>query len=179
MDFSLSSPVKARKIRRFRQTLRPTDMKTFTDLIAEHVSEVEELFPWDLVDRLEENPDLLLLDVREPYEFDAMHIRGSINAPRGILEASCEWDYEETIPELVQARDREVVVVCRSGNRSVLAAYTMQRMGYKNVYSLKTGVRGWNDYEQPLENNDGNPVDIDDADEYFTPKVKPEQQRPK
>jgi hypothetical protein len=99
--------------------------------------------------------------------------------PRGILESACEWDYEETLPELVQARDREIVVVCRSGYRSVLAAHSMQVLGYSNVASLQTGLRGWKDYDQPLVDGDGNDVDLDDADVYFTPKLRPEQQRPK
>lgn len=153
-------------------------MKHYTDLVAECLNEVEELFPWDLTERMEDNPELLLLDVREPYEFDAMHIDGAINAPRGILESCCEYDYEETIPELAAAREREIVVICRSGYRSVLAAHTMQRMGYKNVASLKTGMRGWNDFEQPMLDAQGQEVDIDDADDYFTTKLRPEQQRP-
>lgn len=153
-------------------------MKHYTDLVAECLNEVEELFPWDLTERMEDNPELLLLDVREPYEFDAMHIDGAINAPRGILESCCEYDYEETIPELAAAREREIVVICRSGYRSVLAAHTMQRMGYKNVASLKTGMRGWNDFEQPMIDAQGQEVDIDDADDYFTTKLRPEQQRP-
>jgi rhodanese-related sulfurtransferase len=49
----------------------------------------------------------LVLDIREPYEFDFMLIDGSHNVPRRVLESSCEWDYEETIPELVTARERE------------------------------------------------------------------------
>lgn len=153
-------------------------MKHYTDLVAECLNEVEELFPWDLTERMEDNPELLLLDVREPYEFDAMHIDGAINAPRGILESCCEYDYEETIPELAAAREREIVVICRSGYRSVLAAHTMQRMGYKNVASLKTGMRGWNDFEQPMIDAQDQEVDIDAADDYFTTKLRPEQQRP-
>jgi rhodanese-related sulfurtransferase len=134
--------------------------------------------PWDLDERLQENPDLLIVDVREPQEFEAMHIAGSINVPRGILESACEWDYEETVPELVQAREREVVVVCRSGYRSVLAAHSMQVLGYRDVVSLQTGLRGWKDYDQPLEDGVGNEVDLDDADVYFTPRIRPEQMRP-
>ena len=71
------------------------------------------------------------------------------------------------------------MLICRSGNRSVLAAYTMQLMGYENVKSLKTGLKGWTDYEQPLVDNNNSDVDIDDADEYFASKVKPEQMRPR
>jgi rhodanese-related sulfurtransferase len=135
--------------------------------------------PWDLEERLQKNPDLLIVDVREPYEFEAMHIPGSINVPRGILESACEWDYEETVPDLVQGREREIVVACRSGYRSVLAAHSMQVLGYTNVVSLQTGLRGWKDYEQPLVDAADSPVDLDDADVYFTPQIRPEQMRPK
>ncbi len=154
-------------------------MKHFLQLVSECLKDVREIMPWDLADRLEENPDLLIVDVREPYEFDAMHIDGSLNVPRGILESACEWDYEETEPELVEAREREVVVVCRSGYRSVLAANSMLLLGYGNVASLKTGLRGWKDYEQPLIDAQGEPVDLDAADEYFTPKLREDQLRPR
>jgi len=150
-------------------------MKKFTELVAESAKHVEELFPWDLEERLQDNPDMLIVDVREPYEYDAMHIPGSINVPRGILETACEYDYEDTVPELVEAREREVVVVCRSGNRSIFAAEVMQKLGYKNVASLKTGLRGWSDYEQPFYDNNGNEVDEDTVIDFFTPKLRPEQ----
>ena len=153
-------------------------MKTYQQLIEACLESVEEIFPWDLEEKLNSSEKPLLLDIREPEEFAAMHIENSINVPRGILEQSCEWDFEETVPELVNSRDKEIVVVCRSGNRSVLAAYTMQQMGYKNVLSLKTGLRGWNDYEQPLVIKENQSVDIDDADEYFTSKVREDQLKP-
>jgi rhodanese-related sulfurtransferase len=150
-------------------------MQRFLELIAACLSDVREVMPWDLEERIQENPDLLIVDVREPDEFDAMHIRGSLSVPRGILESAAEWDYEETEPELVQARDREVVVVCRSGYRSVLAAHSLQVLGFKDVVSLKTGLRGWKDYDQPMEDHEGNPVDLDDADEYFTTHLREDQ----
>ena len=154
-------------------------MKHFLQLVSDCLTDVKELMPWDLEERLQQNPQLMIVDVREPYEFDAMHIAGSLNVPRGILESACEWDYEETEPQLVQARDREVVVVCRSGYRSVLAAHSMQLLGYRDVASLKTGLRGWKDYEQPLVDRDGADVDLDEADVYFTPKLRDDQLRPR
>ncbi len=153
-------------------------MKKFLELVKGCLNEVREIMPWDLEERREANPDLLVVDVREPDEFNAMHIEGSLNVPRGILESACEWDYEETVPELVRARDREVVVVCRSGYRSVLAAHSMLILGYRDVTSLQTGLRGWKDYEQSLVKGDGEAVDLDDADVYFTPRLRPEQMRP-
>lgn len=153
-------------------------MIRFTELIRSTLTDVKEIMPWDLEERIEANPDLLLVDVREPYEYDRMRIAGSLSVPRGILESACEWDYEETEPELVNAREREVVVVCRSGIRSVLAAHSLQVLGFNNVASLKTGLRGWNDYEQSLISQDGRDVDMDHADDYFTPNLRPDQMRP-
>ena len=76
-------------------------------------------------------------------------------------------------------RDREIVIICRSGNRSVLAAVTMQMMGYNRVASLKTGLRGWNDYELELVDAAGITVNIDQADEYFTTHLRPDQMSPR
>jgi rhodanese-related sulfurtransferase len=154
-------------------------MVRFIELIRHCLLDVKEILPWNLVDRLKENPDLLILDVREPNEFDAMHIPGSLNVPRGILESACEWDFEETEPELVKARHREIVVVCRSGHRSILAAHSLLVLGYENAVSLQSGLRGWNDYEEPLVNREGESVDPDLADKYFTAKLRPDQRRPK
>jgi rhodanese-related sulfurtransferase len=153
-------------------------MKHFIELVRGCLTEVREIMPWDLEERRVANPELLIVDVREPYEFYAMHIPGSINVPRGILESACEWDYEETVPELVRGRDREMVVVCRSGYRSILASHVMQVLGFTQVASLQTGLRGWKDYEQPLEDAHGQEVDLDEADIYFTPVLRPDQMRP-
>ncbi|MCW9032217.1 MAG: rhodanese-like domain-containing protein [Gammaproteobacteria bacterium] len=154
-------------------------MKKFNELVAESAKNVTEIFPWDLEERFLQNSSLLLLDIREPYEFAAMHIKGSINVPRGVLETACEYDYEETVAQLVEARDKEVIVACRSGNRSIFACEVMQKMGYTNVVSLKTGLRGWSDYEQPLFDKDGNEVDEDNAIDYFTSNIREDQMAPK
>lgn len=153
-------------------------MKHLNDLIADVLPDIEEAFPWDIEEKLDGETPPLILDIREPDEFNAMFIKGSLHVPRGILESACEYDYEETVKELVEARDREVIVVCKSGNRSALAAFTMQLIGYKNVCSMKTGLRGWNDYELPLVNAKHESVSTDDADEYFTIKLRPDQEKP-
>lgn len=154
-------------------------MKHYRDLVQDILPEISEIFPWDLEEKLQQDEKPVLVDIREPYEFDAMHIEGSLNIPRGILESACDWGYQETVPELVEARDREVVLMCKSGNRSALAAKVLQEMGYTAVMSLKTGLRGWNDYEQPLLDKQGQPVDIDDAEAFFTDKVSEAQRGPR
>ena len=154
-------------------------MKHFTDLIADVLATITEVFPWDIEEQMNDSEQRpLILDIREPDEFSAMHIEDSLHVPRGILETACEYDYEETVRELVEARDRAIVVTCRSGNRSALAAYTMQLMGYRRVSSMKTGLRGWNDYELPLVDAAGNKVPVDVADEFFTARLRPDQMAP-
>jgi rhodanese-related sulfurtransferase len=153
-------------------------MKRFTDLITACLPDITEVFPWDVADSLEGSNPPLVVDVREADEFDTMHIEKSLHVPRGVLEAACEYNYEDTVRELVEARERDVVVVCRSGNRSALAAFTMQLLGYRQVSSMKTGLRGWNDYELPLVNAAGKTVPVETADEYFTTRLRPDQLDP-
>jgi len=152
--------------------------KTLEQLIEEALETVDEIFPWDLEELIAEQKELLLLDVREACGFDAMKIKGSMNVPRGILETACEYNFDATVPELVEARSRPIITICRSGKRSVLAAQTMQWMGYENVVSLKLGVKGWNDSDLPLYDMDGKQVDGDEAAEFLEPPLKPEQIKP-
>lgn len=154
-------------------------MKRYDDLVADALTRVKELMPWDLSRLLASGGNPVLLDVREPAEFALLRIPGSINVARGVLEQSCEWDYDETLPMLAGGRELEIVVICRSGKRSALAADVMQQMGYAHVVSLKTGVRGWNDFEQPLEDAAGNPIDADAAEALLAPRLRAEQRKPK
>lgn len=154
-------------------------MKRYSDLVADALTRVREIQPWDLRNLLAAGRGPVLLDVREPAEFAMLRIPGSINVPRGILEQSCEWDYDETVPSLAAGRDLDIVVICRSGYRSALAADAMQQMGFTSVVSLRTGVRGWNDLEQPLEDASGNRIDADAADELLAPRIGPDQRKPK
>ncbi|HIP93858.1 MAG TPA: rhodanese-like domain-containing protein [Leucothrix sp.] len=150
--------------------------KTFNDLIADALTQgVKEIFPWDVEDYQEKYPDALLLDIREQDEYDGAHIKDTLHVPRGILEQSCEWDYAETIPELVRARKTPILVICRSGNRSVLAALTMHMLGYEDVTSLKTGIKGWNDSDLPMVDKSGFAANPDWADGFFNPPVREDQ----
>jgi len=153
-------------------------MKTFKSLIEDILPSISEVFPWDLEEKLNHSDNILLIDITEPAEFATVHIKNSINVPRGVLEAACDWGYEDTVPVLADARDKEVIVICRSGNRSALAAFTMQLMGFENIHSLKTGLRGWFDYELPLYNEFEQEVDEDDADAYFSKVPSAEKMGP-
>jgi len=142
-------------------------MKKFTEFVANAREQIDELFPWDVDEIMRRDNATLILDIREECEFISHHIEHSMLIPRGILETACEYDYEDSVPELVEARDNDIIVICRSGNRSLLAALTMKEMGYKSVKSMKTGLRGWNDFELPLMNINREIVDPDKVDELL------------
>lgn len=147
-------------------------------MVAAAAAQVRELMPWDVDALRRDTPDLLLVDVREPEEFASAHIQGSLLVPRGVLEAACEWGYSDTVAALASARQKPVVLVCRSGNRTALAAQTLQQLGFEQVISMKTGVRGWNDYELPLFDLSGAQVDADLADEWLNPPLRADQKQP-
>ena len=152
--------------------------KTYSQLASEATTRITEIMPWDVSDFMEDNPDALLLDIREQSEFSQARIAGSLNVPRGILESAAEWDYVETEPDLVQARDKPVVVICRSGNRSALACEVLEQIGYSDTRSVKLGIRGWNDADQPLVDADGETLDGDEADDRLNPPLRPDQINP-
>ncbi len=136
--------------------------------------------PWELQARLADSEPPLLVDVREPAEFARVRLAGSLNVPRGVLEQACEWEFEETEPLLAATRTRALVLVCRSGNRSLLAAEQLVRMGFTQVRSLRTGLRGWVDAELPLVAGDaGLALDIDEADARLQARLRPEQRAPR
>jgi len=85
---------------------------------------------------------LHLLDVREDHEWQAGHIPGARHLGRGVLER----DIEVAIPDV----DATIVLYCGGGYRSALAAESLQRMGYRRVYSLAGGFRGWHDAGRPI-----------------------------
>lgn len=149
--------------------------KTYRQLAAEAAERIAEIMPWEVADFIAENPDTLILDIRERDEFDGVRIRNALNVPRGILESAAEWDYVETEPELVLARARPVLIICRSGNRSALAAEVLVDIGFENVRSVKLGVRGWNDADLELIDSLGEVVDGDDAHNMLEQPLRPDQ----
>lgn len=146
-------------------------MDGYQKLVVKALRSVEEVLPWDLEEQIIEDPELIILDIREAEEFNMMHIKNSLHVPRGLLEGACVWNYDDTEPKLASARDQNIVVVCRSGNRSALAALTMQQMGFEKVRSLKLGIKGWNDNDLEMFDNQGHVVDIDKADEWLNQAV--------
>lgn len=82
----------------------------------------------------------LVLDVREPSEYAAGHIAGSLSLPQADLAARLD-----AVP-----RDRPVYVVCHSGSRSLRAAQFLKQAGYQEVVNVRGGVRAWREAGRPV-----------------------------
>jgi rhodanese-related sulfurtransferase len=116
-------------------------MKSLKDFVQAALEYVPEVTPEETLARLTE-PDLLLLDVREPDEFEAGHLPGAVNLPRGWVEVKVDLEHPKRDPSLAD-RERPVICYCGGGHRSALAARAMQEMGFTNVVSMAEGWTGW------------------------------------
>ncbi|MDQ1308134.1 MAG: hypothetical protein QG671_3968 [Actinomycetota bacterium] len=92
--------------------------------------------------------NVVLLDVREPTEWET-HIAGALQIPRGILEAKAD----PTSPRHDPALDpgKQVIVYCRSGARSALAAVTLTELGFTDVVNLAGGITAWKEAGLPTD----------------------------
>jgi rhodanese-related sulfurtransferase len=87
--------------------------------------------------------DALVLDVREPAEFEKGHVIGARNVPLSQLEGRAR--------ELEKHKAKPVIVVCGSGNRSRSALGSLRRLGFQQVFELAGGVAAWQQAGLPLE----------------------------
>lgn len=87
-----------------------------------------------LREKMRKGGKIKIVDVREPYEFQSGHIQGAVNIPLGRIAFVAR---KELSP------DEEIVLVCRSGNRSMQAARKLSRMGYRRLYNLSGGMMMW------------------------------------
>ncbi len=109
-------------------------MSSFQNYLSElrqRVSEVEPAAAREQVDA----GHALVLDVREPDEYEQGHLPGAVWIPRGLLELRIEG--------VAHDRARPVLVYCAGGTRSVLAAHTLSLLGYQHVSSLAGGFSAW------------------------------------
>jgi molybdopterin/thiamine biosynthesis adenylyltransferase/rhodanese-related sulfurtransferase len=106
--------------------------QTLVEISAEEVERLRETG---------ENP--FLLDVRDADEYRAGHLPGAVNLPRGYLELRIE--------KLVPDQSTPLIAYCGGGTRSLFAAETLHRLGYRNVKSMAGGYRKWTEGGHPIE----------------------------
>lgn len=92
--------------------------------------------------RLDRGDRFHFIDVREDREFDVGHAAGARHIGRGILERDIEM--------LIPNPHAEIVLYCGGGFRSALAAESLGKMGYRNVWSMEGGIRAWREAGYPI-----------------------------
>jgi len=122
-------------------------MPSGSQYIKEIRAKVEEVDPTEvreLQTRNGEAPDFAIIDVREQGEWDQGHIPGAVHVPRSYLESRIEGVEPD--------RSKRIVLYCASGQRSALAANTLEeQLGYENVASMNGGFTLWKDRGFPFE----------------------------
>lgn len=116
--------------------------KTLADWIQAARERIQEIYPDELDEMIENHDQPLIIDVREADEFRRGHIPGALLIPRGVLEAAADSNCADRVETLCQAGRRTVVLYCDSGARSALAADTLTQMGYRAV-NLAGGMVLW------------------------------------
>ena len=115
----------------------------FLKLVEDAKSRVREISVADVRAHLERRQPFRFIDVREDREWAQGHAAGAEHMGRGVLER----DVEKAIPDF----QTPLVLYCGGGFRSSLAAYSLQKMGYQNVFSLTGGWSAWVDAGGPVE----------------------------
>lgn len=139
-----------------------------TAMVRETKQGIVEISYDDFKTKLEKEEIRVVIDAREPGEFEAGYINQpdeedeypypetfTVNIPRGLLEfkigSQSYWDDELWVE--MPAKDEEIVVYCKAGGRGALAAQTLMQLGYTNVKNLKGGYKKWLDPTAPEEDD--------------------------
>ncbi|MBA3437009.1 MAG: molybdopterin-synthase adenylyltransferase MoeB [Thermoleophilaceae bacterium] len=119
-------------------------MASGAELIRRAKEQITEVDPREIHDLLPDRNGTVVVDVREQQEFEQSHIPGAKHVPRGHLESRIEGAAGD--------KAARVVLYCASGNRSALAARTLQEeLGYENVESMTGGITLWKDRGYDVE----------------------------
>lgn len=113
----------------------------FLRLTDDAKSRINEVTVAEARERIENGAELI--DVREDNEWSAGHAARAIHLGRGVIER----DIIQKSPD----KSAELILYCGGGFRSALAAESLQKMGYTNVYSMAGGWKAWKDSGAPVE----------------------------
>ena len=115
------------------------------ELVEKMRHQVSELTVSQLNDKLQQNNNAIVIDIREVSETSLGSIPCASLIPRGVLEMKI--DSEESIKArfstLELLVEQPIYLLCRSGARSILSALSLQQMGFKEVYSIEGGFMAW------------------------------------
>jgi len=125
------------------------DRSPMSEVAEEHHDDTEvaayEIYPGDVVDKIKNEEDIILLDVRTPKEYAEVHLESALLLP--VQELSQQSLADIGLGE--DAKDKEIIIYCRSGARSKTAYDIMNSLGYTNIKSVAGGMIHWEEDEYP------------------------------
>jgi rhodanese-related sulfurtransferase len=125
---------------------------TFTQMVEEAMAVVDGIEPLDVQQRLDQDPDALVVDVRDAAELPStgLAIRG-INISLGNLPVKADLELPEEWRDLrLQDRSRHIITTCQSGENAARGAKLLKDMGFKNVAYMDGGMEAWKDAGLPI-----------------------------
>jgi rhodanese-related sulfurtransferase len=127
--------------------------KTFRQMVAEARSEVTVLSPQDAQQRLQQESNAVLVDVREPTDLNPLGvIPQAINIPLGVLPLRADQELPEHLrDQRLQNRDAQVITTCGGGGQAALAAKLLKDMGFNKVAMIDGGTTGWKNAGLPVQ----------------------------
>lgn len=131
-----------------------------------------EIYPGDVVEKIKSNKETILLDVRTLEEYETIHLENALLLP--VQELSQQTLNEIGLGE--DAKDKEIILYCRSGNRSQTAYNIMESLGYTNIKSVGGGMIHWEEDNYPFTESGAyiepiNPSDKSDAEPIAGPSI--------
>lgn len=105
-----------------------------------------EIYPADVVKKIENEEDFILLDVRTPEEYEEIHLENALLLPVGQMSQATLAD----VGLGEHAKDKEIIIYCRSGARSQQAYELMSSLGYTNIKSIAGGMVHWQEDSYPF-----------------------------
>ena len=121
-------------------------MKIGDDRHEDESVEAYEIYPGDVVEKIQHNEDIILLDVRTPEEYEGIHLKNALLLP--VQELSAKSLADIGLGE--DAKDKEIIIYCRSGARSKTAYDIMNSLGYTNIKSVAGGMIHWEEDNYPF-----------------------------
>ena len=112
-------------------------MASFRELLSSAKSQIAEVSTDDAQARIASDPNTIVLDVREPDEYEQGALPNVVHIPRGHLEAQVE--------ARIANHEVPIIVYCAGGVRSAFATKTLGELGYSNVVSMAGGFGRWKD----------------------------------
>lgn len=119
--------------------------KSVDEMVAKAMKHVKLITPQELHHLMESGEETyLLIDVRQEKEHYYGYIPGSVVLPRGSLEFNiADSTYWENEGMYMPEKTDKIIVYCKKGQRGILAAETLGKLGYTNVYALEGGWKNW------------------------------------